>query len=71
MVLPIDQQPTFTPPPFLGSLFKSDAEPVIEAGYLYSADETVMHGISQHRAIGFGLRRGDWTAGNRCLWLDT
>jgi hypothetical protein len=58
MTLATDKQPPFTPAPFLGPLFKSGDEPVIEAGYLYSADETFMHGISQHRAIDFGLPRG-------------
>jgi murein DD-endopeptidase MepM/ murein hydrolase activator NlpD len=52
------EQPTFTPEPFLGPLFEQEVEPKIEAGYLYSPEETAMHGISRHGAIDFGLPRG-------------
>lgn len=58
MILSVDQRPNVTPKPFLGPLFESDVQPTIEAGYLYSADETAMHGISQHGAIDFALARG-------------
>src|SRR5690242_8756412 len=58
MKLPPDQRPVFTPLPFLGPLFEPGVEPVIEAGYLYSPEESGMHGISRHNAIDFGLPRG-------------
>ena len=46
------------PQPFLGPLFRPDAQPVIATGFEYHEAEIKLHGVKTHNAIDFDLPRG-------------